>query len=394
MRWLEADVADLAPVADGSVDAVAAIDLVEHIDDPTLAAMLRECRRVLKPGGRLGIYTPDRAHYVERMKAHDFLLKQFPQHIAVRRVAEYRRFLAESGFTLELETWSVSPFPLVRWVEKALSPLPARRADLPLPDPDPGRPPVGVRTNPSRPGRTMPPMPSRPDFAPNAEVYDEAYYAAMYRPHWLLRNARKYRERDAALLRAVRPHPGMRLLEVGSARGDTAFFFAPLVAEVVGIDAAETAVAVARRRRRCPGPSERAVRDGRRPGPRPVRRAAPSTPSSSPTSSSTSPTRSSARASPRRFASFVPGARSASTPRTATTGPSGSRPPSRASSSPTTSPSVRRPRSSGSSRTPASSSTSSPSPRAPTRFSAAIDRLFPRAGLCRFRTVLRALSPG
>ena len=92
----------------------------------------------------------------------------------------------------------------------------------------------------------MRPMPPRPDFAPNAEVYDEAYYTAMYRPHWLLRNARKYRERDAALLRAVRPHAGLRLLEVGSARGDTAFFFAPLVAEVVGIDAAGTAVAVAR----------------------------------------------------------------------------------------------------------------------------------------------------
>jgi SAM-dependent methyltransferase len=89
-------------------------------------------------------------------------------------------------------------------------------------------------------------MTPRPDFAPNAEVYDEAYYAAMYRPHWFFRNARKYRERDAALLRAVRPHPAMRLLEVGSARGDTAFFFAPLVAEVVGVDAAETAVEVAR----------------------------------------------------------------------------------------------------------------------------------------------------
>jgi ubiquinone/menaquinone biosynthesis C-methylase UbiE len=124
VRWLEADVADLSPVAGASVDAVAAIDLVEHVDDPTLAAMFRECRRVLVPGGRLGIYTPDRAHYVERMKAHDFVLKQFPQHIAVRRVAEYRRLLAEAGFTIELETWSVSPFPLVRWVEKALSPLP------------------------------------------------------------------------------------------------------------------------------------------------------------------------------------------------------------------------------------------------------------------------------
>ena len=124
VTWLEADVADLAPVADASVDAVAAIDLVEHVDDPTLAAMLRECRRVLVPGGRLGIYTPDRAHYVERMKAHDFVLKQFPQHIAVRRVAEYRRFLREAGFEIDLEAWSVSPFPGVRWVERALAPLP------------------------------------------------------------------------------------------------------------------------------------------------------------------------------------------------------------------------------------------------------------------------------
>jgi SAM-dependent methyltransferase len=89
-------------------------------------------------------------------------------------------------------------------------------------------------------------MAPRPDFAPNAEVYDEAYYAAMYRPHWFLRNPRKYRERDAALLRAVRPHAEMRLLEVGSARGDTAFFFAPLVGAVVGIDAAPAAVAASR----------------------------------------------------------------------------------------------------------------------------------------------------
>jgi ubiquinone/menaquinone biosynthesis C-methylase UbiE len=124
VRWLEADVARLEGVADRSVDAVAAIDLVEHVDDATLAAMLRECRRVLVPGGRLGIYTPDRAHYVERMKAHDFVLKQFPQHIAVRRAGEYRRFLDEAGFAIDLLAWSVSPFPVVRWVERALAPLP------------------------------------------------------------------------------------------------------------------------------------------------------------------------------------------------------------------------------------------------------------------------------
>ncbi len=124
VSFAKGDVADLSQFADASFDAVAAIDLVEHVDDPTLAAMLAESRRVLKPGGRLGLYTPDRAHYVERLKAHDVFLKQFPQHIAVRRAEAYRRFFSDAGLTLELDTWSSSPFPLVRLVERALAPLP------------------------------------------------------------------------------------------------------------------------------------------------------------------------------------------------------------------------------------------------------------------------------
>lgn len=83
-------------------------------------------------------------------------------------------------------------------------------------------------------------------FAPNAEVYEAGYYERMYRPHWFLRNRRKYEERDAALLRLVRPSPASRVLEVGSARGDTAFFLAPRIRHIVGIDAASVAVATAR----------------------------------------------------------------------------------------------------------------------------------------------------
>ncbi len=86
-------------------------------------------------------------------------------------------------------------------------------------------------------------------FAPNAEVYGPTYYERMYRPHWFLRNRRKYEERDAALLRLVRPAPSTRVLAVGAARGDTAFFLAPRVASVVGIDAAPAAVAAARAER-------------------------------------------------------------------------------------------------------------------------------------------------
>jgi 2-polyprenyl-3-methyl-5-hydroxy-6-metoxy-1,4-benzoquinol methylase len=87
---------------------------------------------------------------------------------------------------------------------------------------------------------------ARGKFAPNAEVYGPEYYARMYRPHWFLRSPRKYEERDAALLRIVKPSPDLRVLEVGSARGDTAFFLAPHVAEVVGIDASRAAVDAAR----------------------------------------------------------------------------------------------------------------------------------------------------
>jgi 2-polyprenyl-6-hydroxyphenyl methylase / 3-demethylubiquinone-9 3-methyltransferase len=124
VSFVKSDVADLSAFSGESFDAIAAIDLVEHIDDPTLAAMLKECRRVLRPGGRLGLYTPDRAHYVERLKAHDFVLRQFPQHIAVRRAEAYRRFLTEAGLRIDLDTWSVSPFPGVRLVESALAILP------------------------------------------------------------------------------------------------------------------------------------------------------------------------------------------------------------------------------------------------------------------------------
>ena len=124
VRFVEGDVADLSAFGDASFDAVAAIDLVEHVDDATLASMLREARRVLVPGGRLGIYTPDRAHWVERLKARDVLLEQFPEHIAVRRVGPYVRLLEETGFTVDLLDWSVSPFPVVRWIERALAPLP------------------------------------------------------------------------------------------------------------------------------------------------------------------------------------------------------------------------------------------------------------------------------
>lgn len=54
---LEADATDL-PLADGSVDAVLMLDIVEHVESPERA--LAEARRVLRPGGVLVVSVPHR----------------------------------------------------------------------------------------------------------------------------------------------------------------------------------------------------------------------------------------------------------------------------------------------------------------------------------------------
>ena len=377
VRFVKADVADLSAFPDASFDAVAAIDLVEHIDDPTLAAMLGECRRVLVPGGRLGLYTPDRAHYVERLKAHDF---SSSSSRSTSRSGGPRRtgaFFSSAGFRVDLDAYSVSPFPGVRWIEAALAPLPL----------------VGETFRYRILLRAREAVKDAPEeFAPNAEVYGADYYERMYRPHWFLRNRRKYEERDAALLRLVRPSPADARPR-GRVRARR-YGILPRAARRGG-----------RRHRRGAGRDRGGARAPR--GPRAARtsgsrrrtpvtfrpsRADRSTSSSSRTSSSTWPTTCSSRAFRAREKSFGPAAPSRSTRRTRRTGPSGSRRPCpglqqedhiavreadrvvasrRGGGVPRRGPLLL---------------------REPYPLLGALDRALPMVGLCRFRTCLRAVT--
>src|SRR5690606_32254570 len=83
--FVRADAARL-PLGDGVADIVLAADLTEHLDDVTLARILREALRTLRPGGRLVLYTPERAHFLERLRDRG-ILKQDPSHIGVRTMA-------------------------------------------------------------------------------------------------------------------------------------------------------------------------------------------------------------------------------------------------------------------------------------------------------------------
>jgi SAM-dependent methyltransferase len=124
VRFVRGDVADLDGIGEASVDVAGAFDLLEHVDDPTVKRMLRSLRRALKAGGVFVAYTPNREHYVERLKARGIVLRQFPEHIAVRRPSEIARLLEEEGWRVRGMSYSTAPFPGVRWIEKALAPIP------------------------------------------------------------------------------------------------------------------------------------------------------------------------------------------------------------------------------------------------------------------------------
>jgi SAM-dependent methyltransferase len=119
---LQFELADVGrlPQADHSIDKAVAGDLVEHLDEPTLNAMLRELRRVLVPGGTLSIYTPNPRHPIERLKAHDFVLAQNPTHIGLRTSDQLVGALERNGFKVDRLDWTPSFFPVLRTIERLL----------------------------------------------------------------------------------------------------------------------------------------------------------------------------------------------------------------------------------------------------------------------------------
>lgn len=119
-QFIRAD-AVLLPLPSGAADVVLAADLTEHLDDVTLARILREAARVLAPRGRLVLYTPDRHHFFERLRERG-VMKQDPSHIAVRTAAELHAAVESAGFQVEHTAWLPSHLPVLDVAERVLAP--------------------------------------------------------------------------------------------------------------------------------------------------------------------------------------------------------------------------------------------------------------------------------
>lgn len=89
---------ETAGLPEGYADAVVMKDVIEHLYDPV--STLKECRRLLKPGGRLVIRTPNSESLGHRKFGAYWMPLDPPRHLWVFSAEALGRLVERAGFTL------------------------------------------------------------------------------------------------------------------------------------------------------------------------------------------------------------------------------------------------------------------------------------------------------
>jgi 2-polyprenyl-3-methyl-5-hydroxy-6-metoxy-1,4-benzoquinol methylase len=102
VNWVQADLNDSLALASASFDTIVSTEVIEHLENPR--AVVRELRRLLRPGGRVIITTPNQESWRSLLslliKGHFvmFLESNYPAHITALVRMDLERILNEAGF--------------------------------------------------------------------------------------------------------------------------------------------------------------------------------------------------------------------------------------------------------------------------------------------------------
>jgi cyclopropane fatty-acyl-phospholipid synthase-like methyltransferase len=128
VRFIRADARDTG-LQQAAYDLVIAADFFEHLYADDSVQVIHECRRLLRRGGRLAIWTPHRGHFLEVLKNNNIVLKADPTHVDYKSMARLKRMLSDAGFMIEKAYYAESHLPVLRRLERLLLPVvpPLRR---------------------------------------------------------------------------------------------------------------------------------------------------------------------------------------------------------------------------------------------------------------------------
>jgi cyclopropane fatty-acyl-phospholipid synthase-like methyltransferase len=91
-----------------SYDAIICADLFEHLYPHDFEATLDECDRILKRGGKLVIWTPNRGHIFEVLKNNNIILKKDPGHVDYKSMDRLVNALTDRGFVVRKNYYAES----------------------------------------------------------------------------------------------------------------------------------------------------------------------------------------------------------------------------------------------------------------------------------------------
>lgn len=119
VRFLCADAGDTGLDA-GAFDVVVAADLFEHLYPDDSARVVREAYRLLRPGGRLLVWTPHAGHLIEVLKERGIVGSPDPSHVDYKSMRAMRALLTDAGFEIERAYYVESHLPVLRLIERVL----------------------------------------------------------------------------------------------------------------------------------------------------------------------------------------------------------------------------------------------------------------------------------